>query len=135
MKPLLLTLLIMLCNRLSLLGENPVVPNTNVLGESILAPLVVFQEGVVIERRVYPEEIAIVMKSGRVNEIRAQYPADVSFESLQTEMDKKYGQWRLKMAEKVPLRVWRVLPQKFVVQLALNDDRKVILSYVEMTKK
>jgi hypothetical protein len=53
----------------------------------------------------------------------AWYDRSVSVDDLAAAIDEQYGKWTVPHFEKGPLRLWRVEPENFAIQLAVLDKR------------
>ena len=57
--------------------------------------------------------------------LAALYEKSVSMEDLKAEIDKQYGQWALPDNATLPVKLWRVEPEKFAIQLAVTGVQRM----------
>lgn len=55
--------------------------------------------------------------------IEAIYEKSVSVGDLKVAIDKEYGQWGQPGNASLPVKLWRVEPEQFAIQLAVTEDR------------
>ena len=67
---------------------------------------------------VFPKQVSIDMNQNCLYGIRAIYDQSVSLEDIQAAVNERYGKWAVTELTKTQLRVWRVEPEKFAIQLA-----------------
>jgi hypothetical protein len=54
--------------------------------------------------------------------IVAVYDKSVSMDDLKTSIDERYGKWGRADNATLPVKLWRVEPQKFAIQLAVTNE-------------
>ena len=55
--------------------------------------------------------------------LQAIYEKSVPLENLKAAIDERYGKWALPSNITSPVKLWRVEPEKFAIQLAVTEDR------------
>jgi hypothetical protein len=55
--------------------------------------------------------------------ILALYEKSVSMEEINAALDQRYGKWAQGSNAALPVKLWRVEPEKFAIQLAVTHDR------------
>ena len=72
---------------------------------------------------VFPKQLSIDTEQGCIYGMTARYDKSLSVEDLAASIDEHYGKWTVPHFEKGPLRLWRVEPEKFAIQLAVLDKK------------
>jgi hypothetical protein len=68
-----------------------------------------------------PKQIIIDIDQGCIYGITAVYDKSVPFDQIMSAIDDRYQQWSAKEIHSPVLRLWRVEPQKFAIQLSVAD--------------
>lgn len=68
---------------------------------------------------VFPKQVIIDMNQGCLYGITALYDSSIPVDEIRNALDERYGKWAVSMA--IPLRVWRVEPDNFAIQLSVAD--------------
>lgn len=55
--------------------------------------------------------------------MEAIYEKSVSMDDLKVAIDREYGQWGQPGNANLPVKLWRVDPEQFAIQLAVTEDR------------
>lgn len=55
--------------------------------------------------------------------LEAIYEKSVSMDDLKVAIDKEYGQWAQPGNANLPVKLWRVEPEQFAIQLAVTGDQ------------
>jgi hypothetical protein len=55
--------------------------------------------------------------------LAAIYEKSVSLNDLRAAIDEQYGKWALATNSDSPVKLWRVEPEKFAIQLSVTKDR------------
>jgi hypothetical protein len=73
---------------------------------------------------VYPVQVAMdhFDKAGCPQGVVAMYDKTVSVDDLRTALDRRYGKWARADNNTLSVKLWRVEPEKFAIQLATIDD-------------
>jgi hypothetical protein len=80
-----------------------------------------------IERKdIFPKQMIVDMDQGCIYGMTALYDRSVPLDQIKSAIDDLYGQWSVNDLGNSNLHIWRVDPQKFVVQLgvASKQDEK-----------
>ena len=72
---------------------------------------------------VFPMQLSIDTEQGCVYGMTARYDKSLSIDDLAAAIDEQYAKWIVPHFEKGALRLWRVEPEKFAIQLAVMDKR------------
>ncbi len=75
---------------------------------------------------VFPKQVSIDMNQSCLYGMTALYDKSIPLEDLRAAIDERYGKWAVPELVNSPLRVWRVEPEKFAIQLstASRKDEK-----------
>jgi hypothetical protein len=57
-----------------------------------------------------------------VQGVIATYDKSVSIDDIKMSIDERYGKWALVSNGTEPVKLWRVEPEKFAIQLAVHED-------------
>jgi len=76
---------------------------------------------------VFPKQLIIDSNHHCVYGVTALYDKEISADDLKKAVDERYEKWALPGFEKAQLKLWRVEPEKFSIQLSVadkNDEKK-----------
>lgn len=68
---------------------------------------------------VYPKQVTVDVNLDCIYGLTASYDKSVSVEEIKAAIDERYKQWAVNISPNSPPYVWRVEPEKFVIQLSL----------------
>jgi hypothetical protein len=102
-----------------------VLPNPKLLGCRSSACLQLWQGNPPQANAIYPRQVTIdIFGNDRCPRgILALYEKSVSTDEIKAALDQRYGKWALADFATSPVKLWRVEPEKFAIQLAVTDDR------------
>ena len=60
----------------------------------------------------------------------AFYDQPITKDEIKASTDERYGKWAMPQFTTGPLNIWRVEPEKFVIQLFTNEEGKSQLIYL-----
>jgi hypothetical protein len=73
---------------------------------------------------VYPKQVIVDFYNNPCPlGVMARYDKSVSTADLKAAIDKRYGQWAFASNDTSPVKLWRVQPEKFAIQLGDTDRR------------
>ncbi|HTW23609.1 MAG TPA: hypothetical protein VMD78_08420 [Candidatus Baltobacteraceae bacterium] len=72
-------------------------------------------------KAIFPKQVTLDTDRGCVYGMTVLYDKSVPFGLIRAALDDRYQQWSVKDVGSSVLRVWRVEPQKFSIQLAVAD--------------
>ncbi len=106
-------------------GSRIVLPNSKLLGCRSSGCFQLWQDEPAQADAIYPRQVIIdIFGNDRCPRgILALYEKSVSTEEIKAALDERYGKWALADFATSPVKLWRVEPEKFVIQLAITDDR------------
>ncbi len=83
----------------------------------------------------FPQQLIIDADRGCPYGMRASYEKSVSIDDLAASIDVDYAKWAVPAFEKGPLRLWRVEPEKFAIQLVALDKKDEKRGFAEAGTK
>jgi len=100
-------------------------PNSKLLGCRSSACFQLWQDSPAKADAIYPRQVIIDIFGNDTypRGILALYEKSVSVDDIKAAIDQRYGKWALADFATSPVKLWRVEPEKFAVQLAVTDDR------------
>ena len=74
---------------------------------------------------VFPKQVIIDMNQNCLYGMTALYDKSISVEDVRAAIDERYGKWALPSNDDaaVPVKLWRVEPEKFAIQLSVGDKK------------
>ena len=80
-------------------------------------------EDVAEAKAVFPKQLIIDVNQGCLYGVQVLYDKSVPLEDVRAAIDKHYRKWAWPLNDKndVPVRLWRVEPDKFAIHLSQND--------------
>jgi hypothetical protein len=79
---------------------------------------------------IFPWQVSTDIDHGAVIGLTALYDKPTSFDVIKTAIDEKYGKWALPWSSKGPVELWRIEPEKFVIQLGTTDSGMTQVIYL-----
>lgn len=108
-------------------GRHVVLPNSRLLGCRSSGCSQLWQSNSAEVNAIYPRQV-IVDFFGSDHcplGVEALYEKSVSVDELKTSIDEQYGKWALADNATLPVKLWRVEPERFAISLAVTKDRKM----------
>jgi hypothetical protein len=65
--------------------------------------------------------------------LTAHYDQTASLEALKSAIDERYGKWAQSGNADLPVKLWRVEPEKFAIQLSASGDGAKSVIYLAFT--
>lgn len=118
-------------------GETPgkvILPNPKLIRCSTSSCPPVLPDGT-DPRAVYPWQVSLDYTNGSVIGLRAFYDEPTSIDDVQAVINERYGQWQMAEFRTGPVRIWRIEPEHFVMQLSQADTEMVQLIYLTFDPK
>jgi hypothetical protein len=106
-------------------SRHVVLPNQTLLACRSTNCSQVWLDGFTTSEGIFPVELTIDIDntSGRgVKGLMAVYDKSVSFDDLKSSIDQRYGKWTTALSDTSKVKLWRVEPEKFSIQLSADDD-------------
>jgi hypothetical protein len=72
---------------------------------------------------VFPKQFIIDMDQNCLYGFRVVYDKSIPVEDVRAALDERYGTWTVPGFENSSLKLWRVEPEKFAIQLHVNDKK------------
>jgi hypothetical protein len=106
-------------------GSRIVLPNSKLLGCRSSGCFQLWQDNPAQADAIYPRQVVIdIFGNDRCPRgILALYEKSVSTDDIKAALDQRYGKWALAGFATSPVKLWRVEPEKFAIQLAITEDR------------
>lgn len=86
-------------------------------------------------RAVYPWQVLLDYTDGSVIGLTAFYDQPTSIDDVQAVVNERYGQWAKAEFKTGPVRIWRVEPERFVINLSQANTGMVQLIYLTFDPK
>ena len=119
------------------LGGSPgkvVLPNPNLIRCSTSSCPPVLPDGT-DPRAVYPWQVSLDYTNGSVIGLTALYDQPTTIDDVQAVVNERYGQSAMPEFRTGPVRLWRVEPERFVINLSQADTGMVRLIYLTFDPK
>jgi hypothetical protein len=102
-----------------------VLPNPRLLGCRSSGCSQLWQDNPVPPNAIYPRQVIIDIfgNDSCPRGIMALYEKSVSTDEINAALDQRYGKWAQGGNAALPVKLWRVEPEKFAIQLAVTHDR------------
>ncbi len=106
-------------------GSRIVLPNSKLLGCRSSSCFQLWQDSPTQANAIYPRQVIIDIfgNDSCPRGILALYEKSVSTDDIKAALDRRYGKWAWADTATSPVKLWRVEPEKFAIQLAITDDR------------
>ena len=72
---------------------------------------------------VFPKQVSIDINQSCLYGMTALYDKSVPLDDIQAAIDKRYGKWAVSEFLNSPMKIWRVEPEKFAIQLSTADKK------------
>ncbi|MGA8072915.1 MAG: hypothetical protein WB995_05525, partial [Candidatus Acidiferrales bacterium] len=72
---------------------------------------------------VYPKQVIIDMNQSCLYGMTALFDKSIPLEDIKAAIDERYGKWAVPEFVNSPLRIWRVEPEMFAIQLSVADKK------------
>jgi len=111
-------------------GTNIVLPNSRLLGCRSSACSQLWQGTPSGKNAIFPRQVIVDVFGDEScpRGIVALYDKSVSMENLEASIDELYGRWGHTDNETLPVKLWRVEPQQFAIQLAVAKGEKDVIT-------
>lgn len=71
---------------------------------------------------IYPQQVIIDFENTSVRGMTVLYDKSVPIDEIGSTIDGRYGKWALATNATSPVKLWRVEPEKFAIQLGTEDN-------------
>jgi hypothetical protein len=78
---------------------------------------------------IFPKQVSIDMNQSCLYGMTAIYDKSVPFDEIMAAIDERYGKWTVQEFAKSQLKLWRVAPEKFAIELSVvskKDEKRNI---------
>ncbi len=72
---------------------------------------------------VFPKQLIVDMKENCLYGMTATYDKSVRLADVKAAIDERYGKWAYAGNDDIPVKLWRVEPEKFAIQLSVADKK------------
>lgn len=106
-------------------GRHVVLPSSKLLGCTSSGCSQLWQDNPAEANAIYPRQVIIDIfgNDSCPRGVAALYEKSISTDDIKAALDQRYGKWALAETATLPVKLWRVEPEKFAIQLAMTDDR------------
>jgi hypothetical protein len=113
-----------------------VLPNASLIGCKVPSCYQVLPDASTDTSAVYPWQVDLDFNQPAIIGLTALYDQPTSIDDVQAAVDQRYEKWAVADFRTGPVRFWRVEPpEKFVIQLATNENGMVQLIYLSYDAK
>ena len=70
---------------------------------------------------VFPKQVIMDLNHNCLYGVTALYDKSIALDNISAAIDERYGTWSVPGSANSPLKVWRVEPEKFAIQLSVAD--------------
>ena len=104
-------------------GRQVILPNSKLIGCSSPGCSQLWLINPPDANAIYPKQVSIDLRDSCPTGIVARYDKSVSIQEIKAAIDQRYGKWALAENDdtSVLVKLWRVEPEKFAIQLAVVD--------------
>ena len=113
--------------------DSIVLPDPIIFQKVVLDCIPLLNKNSVNKAFIYPKQITYDIVKRKITGIIAIYDKSVGFDNVENVINKDYEKWRIKSldSKEVDVRVWRVKPSGFVIQLGKDDDGDVQVIFMK----
>jgi hypothetical protein len=72
---------------------------------------------------VFPKQVSIDMNQSCLYGMTALYDKSIPLDDIRAAIDERYGKWAVPEFVNSPLKLWRVEPEKFAIQLSIATKK------------
>jgi hypothetical protein len=103
-------------------GGRVVLPNYKLMGCRSPSCYQVWPDNQAGPNALYPKQVSIDIDNVPVQGVIALYDKSVSTDDIESSIDVRYGKWAFATNGTAPVKLWRVEPERFVIQLGVADN-------------
>jgi hypothetical protein len=100
-----------------------VLPNSKLLRCKSFGCFQLWSESPSEANAVFPKQVTLDMDGGCLYGFTALYEKSVALDEVKAAIDERYGKWALSQFANSPVKLWRVEPDKFAIQLSVADKQ------------
>lgn len=106
-------------------GKHIVLPNSRLLGCKSSSCSQLWADNSLSSEAIYPRQLMVDIfgEAPCPLGLAAIYEKSISLDDLKASIDGQYGKWALPSNADSPVKLWRVEPEKFAIQLSVTEDR------------
>ena len=72
---------------------------------------------------VYPKQVTLDMNQSCLYGVTALFDRSIPFDDIKAAIDERYGKWAVPEFANSPLKLWRVEPERFAIQLSVASKK------------
>ena len=104
-------------------GSRIVLPNPKLLRCKSFNCYQVWLEKSFETNAVFPKRVTIDMNQNCLYGMTALYDSSIPVHDISAAIDERYGKWAVPESEKSTLKIWRVEPERFAIQLSVASKK------------
>ena len=104
-------------------GSRIVLPNPKLLRCKSSDCYQVWLEKSAEPNAVFPKQVTIDMNQSCLYGMTVLFDRSIPVDDITAAIDERYGKWAVPEFEKLPLKIWRVEPEKFAIQLSVASKK------------
>jgi hypothetical protein len=112
-----------------------VLPNLKLIGCKAPACSQMLPDQIAYSDAIYPWQVWVDFTDGKVIGLTAFYDQPTTIEDVQAAVDELYGKWAMADFRTGPVRLWRVEPEKFAINVSQAGSGMVQLIYLTFGAK
>jgi hypothetical protein len=112
-----------------------VLPNPALMGCKSAKCTQMLPDQIAYPDAIHPWQVSVDFTGGEVIGLTTLYDQPATMDDLQAEVDQRYGKWAVAQFRTGPVRLWRVEPEKFVINLTVTDGGMVQVIYLTFDAK
>lgn len=112
-----------------------ILPDSKLIGCKVSTCSQVMPDPIADSHAVYPWKVLVDINEGGIIGLIALYDTSTSIDVIKAAIDDRYGKWAIPEFKTGPVNLWRIEPEKFVIQLAKYDNGTIQLIYLTLGAK
>src|SRR5271155_3915528 len=81
---------------------------------------------------VYPWQVLVDITDGAIIGLIARYDPVTPIDVIKAAIDDRYGKWAVPGLDKGPAKIWRIEPEKFIIQLGTDSNGMIQVVYLAL---
>ena len=112
------------------------IPQKDIVGSHIDNQLHLLSTDNSSQRTIYPIGVSIDVDAGKITGVVFHYEKSVAIHLIESEVNNTFSEWKVKPSTNndVGVRLWRVEPMRFTIQLSTDNDGNPKLVYLGWIK-
>jgi hypothetical protein len=84
---------------------------------------------------IYPGQVSVDLTDGSVIGRTALYDPSTPIDVIRASIDERYGKWSMQEFKSGPMMIWRVVLEKFAINLSTNENGMIMVIYLTFGAK